>query len=86
MVKVDKEFLIEQVIDFIDERLIITDNENDYILTSDVFYFLNEKRDYENLILRHDINKAFVRKKINKKIFKGTMNFVGVYWKPTKVI
>lgn len=91
MVKVDqkeREAKIRHVLDFINERLIITENDNDYILTSDVFYFLNQNRDYNNTINYRCINLAFKQiqrdhKGIVKYPFKGSMNFVGLYWKPT---
>jgi hypothetical protein len=91
MVKVDKEAQIRDVLNFINERIIITENEDDYILTSDVFYFLNQYRDYRNTINYRYINEAFKRiqkdnQGIIKRSFKGSMNVVGVYWKPTKQI
>ena len=89
--RADKEVKIRDVLEFINERLIITENEDDYILTSDVFYFLNQYRDYRDTISYRHINRAFERiqgkhKGVIKDNFKGSMNFLGVYWKPTKVI
>lgn len=91
MVKVDKEAKIRDVLDFINERIIITEKEDDYILTSDVFYFLNQFRSYHSTINYLYINKAFKRiqqdhEGIIKRSFKGSMNIVGVYWRPTKLI
>jgi formaldehyde-activating enzyme involved in methanogenesis len=91
MVKVDKEAKIRDVLDFINERIIITENEDDSIMISDVFYFLNQYRDYHNTINYLYINQAIKRiqedhEEVVKRSFKGSMNIVGVYWKPTKLI
>ena len=73
---------IEELQKFINNRLIITENENDYILCSDIHFFINENKVYKDYINYWVINKTFkLYDNINKKSFKGTMNFVGIKWK-----
>jgi hypothetical protein len=73
---------IEELQQFINDRLIITENENDYVLCSDIHFFINENKDYKDVINYWAINKTFkLYDSIYKKTFKGTMNFVGIKWK-----
>jgi len=79
--------LVEQLKEFIDDRLIITENEDDYVLCSDIHFFINENKKYKDYINYWIINKTFkLYNNINKKSFKGTMNYVGIKWKKTKVL
>jgi hypothetical protein len=49
---------VQEVFDFIDQRLIITENEDDYVLSSDIHYFLNKDKDYRDVISYRVINRA----------------------------
>jgi hypothetical protein len=43
---------IEELQQFINDRLIISKNENDYVLCSDIHFFINENKDYKDEITR----------------------------------
>jgi hypothetical protein len=75
---------VQEVFDFIDQRLIITENEDDYVLSSDIYYFLNKDKDYRDIISYRVINKAMrqIPHKVKKEKFKNSANFVGLYWRP----
>jgi hypothetical protein len=76
---------IKELEAFIAERLIITKNITDYILVSDIHYFVNVGRDYKDTINYWAINKALKDYEgIYKKAFKGSMNVVGMKWRETR--
>jgi len=74
---------VQEVLNFIDHRLIITENEDDYVLSSDIHYFLNKDKDYRDVISYRVINRAMrqIPYKIKKEKFKNSANFIGLYWK-----
>ena len=75
---------IRQLKEFIDDRIIVTKDSNDYILVSDLHFFINENRDYKDVINHWAISKTLKDYKgIKKKSFQGTMNIIGFKWKPT---
>ena len=77
----------EEVKQFINDRLIITKNDDDYVLCCDIHYFLNEFRDYRDTINYRAINKVLVLYEgIYKKKFKNTVNIVGMKWREIKNI
>ena len=75
---------IQEVFDFIENRLIITENEDDYVLSSDIHYFLNKDKDYRDVISYRIINRAMrqIPHKVKKEKFKNSANFVGLHWRP----
>jgi len=75
---------IDELQQFINDRLVITGDENDYVLSSDIHYFVNQNKEYKDIINSWAINKTFkLYNNIYKKSFKGTMNIVGIKWRPT---
>ena len=67
--------------------MIITKDSNDYVLISDIHYFINENRDYKEIINYWAINKTFKDYNgVSKHHFKGSMNFIGIKWKPTTTL
>ena len=75
---------VRELKDFIADRLIITHDNNDYILISDLHYFVNMSRDYKDTINYWGINKTLKEYEgIHKKAFKGSMNVVGMKWRET---
>ena len=78
---------LQEVKAFIDDRLIITKDENDYVMCCDIHYFLNQHRDYRDTINYRAINKGLILYEgIYKKKFKNTVNIVGMKWRNIKNI
>ena len=72
----------EEVRDFIKKRLIITEDDSNFVLCSDIHYFLNQNRDYRDTITYRTINQVLKEYEgINKKSFSGSMNVVGMKWR-----
>ena len=72
--------------DFINKRLIITGNDTNFVLCSDIHYFVNQNRDYRDTITYRTINQVLKEYEgIQKKTFSGTMNVVGMKWRTTTV-
>jgi hypothetical protein len=74
---------IRELKDFIADRVIITQDDNDYVLISDIHYFINENRDYKDTVNYWAINKTLKHYDVYKKAFQGSMNVVGFKWRPT---
>ena len=75
---------IETTKDFINDRLIIIKDENDYVLCSDIHYFINQNKDYRDTITYRTINIVLKEYEgIYKRKFYNSMNVVGMKWRPT---
>ena len=74
---------IRELKDFIADRVIITQDDNDYVLISDIHYFINENRDYKDTVNYRAINKTLKHYDVYQKAFQGSMNVVGFKWRPT---
>ena len=75
---------IETTKDFINDRLIISKDENDYVLCSDIHYFINQNKDYRDTITYRTINVVLKEYEgIYKRKFYNSMNVVGMKWRPT---
>ena len=72
--------------DFINKRLIITEDDIDFVLCSDIHYFVNQNRDYRDTITYRTINQVLKEYEgIYKRKFYNSMNIVGMKWTPTTV-
>ena len=72
--------------DFINKRLIITEDDSDFVLCSDIHYFVNQNRDYRDTITYRTINQVLKEYEgIYKRKFYNSMNIVGMKWTPTTV-
>jgi Zn-dependent oligopeptidase len=68
---------------FFNSNVDITNNVNDCIMSSDLRYYLNQDRPYDNRISHSIISNYLKEKEIPKKVMRGSMYYFGIKWKPT---
>ena len=74
--------LEEYINNYINDKLIITGNEDDMILSCNIRYDLNKENDLFQPISYQAIAKRLLtNKNVRKKIIKGSMHYMGIRYK-----
>lgn len=75
--------MIEEYINsYINNKIIITGNENDMILSCTIRYDLNKENELFSPISYQAIAKRLlINKSIRKRIIKGSMHYIGIRYK-----
>jgi hypothetical protein len=68
---------------FFNSSIDITNNKNDCIMSSDLRYYINQNRPYDNRISHSIISNYLKEKEIPKKVRAGSMYYFGIKWKPS---
>ncbi len=67
---------------FFNNNIHITNNKNDYILSCDLRYYINQDRPYHDSISHSIISNYLKQKEIPKMLMRGSMYYLGIKWKP----
>ncbi len=68
--------------DFFISNIEITNDKNDCLTRSDIRYYIDENKAYDNGISHTIISNYLEEKSMNKKSIKSSMYYFGVKWKP----
>ena len=72
----------EYIISYINDKIIITGNEDDMILSCNIRYDLNKENELFQPISYQAIAKRLLtNKNVRKKIIKGSMHYMGIRYK-----
>lgn len=72
----------EYIISYINDKIIITGNEDDMILSCNIRYDLNKENELFLPISYQAIAKRLLtNKNVRKKIIKGSMHYMGIRYK-----
>ena len=74
--------LEEYINNYINDKLIITGNEDDMILSCNIRYDLNKENELFQPISYQAIAKRLLtNKNVRKKILRGSMHYIGIRYK-----
>ena len=74
--------LEEYINNYINDKLIITGNEDDMILSCNIRYDLNKENELFLPISYQAIAKRLlINKSVRKKVIKGSMHYIGIRYK-----
>ena len=72
----------EYIISYINDKIIITGNEDDMILSCNIRYDLNKENELFQPISYQAIAKRLLtNKNVRKKILRGSMHYIGIRYK-----